>query len=313
MLAAIPGNSGHAQEAPPGGRLPSSSPADVRLVADPAGCDAKPLGQITVATLNNAPFVTLSANGRPVILLLDTGAEQSVLTPAAAERIGARAPQVEFDTQMRGAAGTLSTREVELRSFSAGEVSIPWRRLLVAPVTVPTPLGIDLDGLLGADVLSSFDVDLDLPRHRMALYRKRSCPDAPPWRAPYTAIETGRSSGEHLFFPAQLDGRRVVAFVDTGSQKTLLTEETALALGVTRAALAQGRPVTTKDATGKLLDSHVHRFARLTVGSEVIKNPEFVVTDVDVEDADIILGIDFLQTRRIWLSYESLRIFLSTR
>jgi len=37
------------------------------------GCGAKRIGEITVATLNNTPFVTLLANQVPVVLLLDTG------------------------------------------------------------------------------------------------------------------------------------------------------------------------------------------------------------------------------------------------
>jgi predicted aspartyl protease len=274
-------------------------------------CDAKPLGHITVATVNNVPFVTLLANGHPVVLVFDTGAEQSVLTPSAAERIGAKPPRIEFQEQMHGAVGTLSTREVELHSFSAGTVAIPWRRLLVAPVTLPAPIGIHLDGLLGADVLSSFDIDLDLARHRMALYAERSCPDAPPWHQPYTGITTGRSRGEHLFFPARLDGRTIAAIVDTGSQRTILAAATALDLGIKQAILRQGRSITTKDAAGKLLSSRFHRFANLTVGSEVIRNPELVVANINLDDADIVLGVDFLLSRRIWLSYGSLRIFLS--
>jgi predicted aspartyl protease len=290
LLAAILGNACHTAE---------------------ALCYAKPLGQITVAAPYNVPFVAPLANGHPVILLLDTGAEQSLLTPSAAERIGAQAPRVEFRRQMHGAAGSLSTREVELRSFSAGGVEIPWRRLLVAPVAIPAPLGIDLDGLLGTDVLSGFDIDLDLPHHRMMFYRKQSCQDAPPWSEPYMEIGTGRSRGEHLFFSARLDGRRIVAFVDTGTQRSILTQKSALALGITRETLERDPSITTKDAAGTLLTSHVHRFANLMVGSEVIHNPALVVTNVNLEDADVILGLDFLRFRRIWLSYALLRIFLS--
>ena len=38
------------------------------------GCGTKTLGKIAVATLNSAPFVTLSATGHAVTLILDTGA-----------------------------------------------------------------------------------------------------------------------------------------------------------------------------------------------------------------------------------------------
>lgn len=313
ILAVFPAIAGHADEALPPVATPASSAASMRTAADTVGCSAKPIGRITVATLNNAPIVTLFANGHPVVLLIDTGAERTVLTPAVAERIGAQPPRVEFLRQMHGAAGTLSTREVELRSFTASDVAIPWRRVLVAPVTIATIFSIPLDGLLGADVLSRFDIDLDLPHQQMLLYATQSCPGAPPWAGPYTGISTGRSRGEHLFFPVQLDGRRIVAFIDTGAQRTILSTTTALALGVTEAALARDRSITTRDAAAQRLSSHLHRFSQLTVGAEVIRNPEVVVTDVKLRDADIVLGVDFLKSRHIWLSYGSLRIFLSSR
>jgi hypothetical protein len=89
-------------------------------VGDDANCGAKPVGELTVATIDNVPFVTLTANGHPVTLILDTGAERTVFLPAVAERVGARAPQVEFQRQLRGIGGSLATREIELQSFRAG-------------------------------------------------------------------------------------------------------------------------------------------------------------------------------------------------
>ena len=51
----------------------------------------------------------------------------------------------------------------------------------------------------------------------------------------------------------------------------------------------------------------------MEIGEEVIRNPEVIVADVKLSDADLVLGIDFVITRRIWFSYGSERIFLSRR
>jgi predicted aspartyl protease len=283
-------------------------------VAAAGGCGTVRLGETTIATLRNAPIVTLSANGMPVTLVLDTGAEGTILTPAVAQRIGAQRPQVEFQRQLRGIAGTLQTSEVELRSFTVGGVAIPWHRLRVAPVNVATVFSGPLDGVLGADSLSSFDVDLDLPGHRMVLYEKQTCPGAAPaWTERYARINTGRSTGDHLFFPVQLDGRRTDAFVDTGSQFTVLSTRAALALGLTPTVLARDPVATVRGAAAEQLTAHVHRFSQLEVGTETIRNPEIIVTDVRLSDADLVLGIDFLRPRRIWLSYGSQQIFIMRR
>jgi predicted aspartyl protease len=284
------------------------------VAAAGSGCTAVRLGETTVATLRNAPIITLSANGMPVTLVLDTGAEGTILTPAAAQRIGAQRPRIEFQRQIRGIGGTLQTSEVELRSFAVGGVGIPWRRVRVASINLASVFSGPLDGVLGADSLSSFDVDLDLPGHRIVLYEKQTCAGAlPAWTQPYARINAGRSMGGHLFFPVQLDGRRTDAFVDTGSQFTVLSTRAALALGVSATVLAGERVATVHGVAAEQLAAHVHRFSQLQIGAETIRDPEIIVTDVTLNDADLVMGIDFLRPRRIWLSYGSQQIFIMHR
>jgi predicted aspartyl protease len=278
------------------------------------GCGTVRLGETTVATLRNAPIITLSANGMPVTLVLDTGAEGTIFTPAVAQRIGAQRPQIEFQRQLRGVAGTLGTTEAELRSFTIGGVAIPWRRVRVAQVNVASVFAGPLDGVLGADSLSSFDLDLDLPGHRIVLYGRQTCTGAAPaWAEPFARIRAGRSKGDHLFFPVQLDGRRIDAFLDTGSQFTVLSSRAALAMGVTAAVLTHDPVATVLGAAAEQLTAYVHRFSQLEVGEEVLRNPEVIVTDVRLSDADLVLGIDYLRPRRIWLSYGSQQIFIKRR
>ena len=278
------------------------------------GCGTILRGKIVVATLNRAPFVTLSANSHPVTLILDTGAERTVLTPTAAGRIGAQRPAIEFPRQLRGISGGLGSHEVELRSFAAGPVALPWHRVLVAPVTMAIVFATPFDGLLGADVLSDFDIDLDLAHHELKFYGKQTCPTAAPdWMQPYISLSTGLSRGEHLFFTVQLDGRPLTAFIDTGAQVTTISTAAARATGVTESVLFSDRPVTTQGIAAGPLSARLHRFAKLNVGPLVIANPEILVADVKVSEADMVLGIDFLLQRRLWLSYGSRRVFLPNR
>ena len=77
--------------------------------------------------------------------------------------------------------------------------------------------------------------------------------------------------------------------------------------------LARDRPMTTRGAASEQLSAHLHRFSKLEIGGEIVRNPEVIVADVRLSDADLVLGIDFLRSRRIWLSYGSQQIFLSRR
>ena len=92
-------------------------------------CGTVRLGETTVATLENAPIVTVFANGAALTLLLDTGAQTTILIRRRpADR---RAAPSHNPKGMSGIAGSLQTGEVELRSFSIGGVAIPWRRARV--------------------------------------------------------------------------------------------------------------------------------------------------------------------------------------
>ena len=308
MLLALPAYADNGRAVLNTSHIPKS---ELQTVAEATSCAEKPLAAVTVATLNRTPIVTLFANSKPVVLLLDTGAISTVLTPDAVKRIGATAPRIEFQRQINGISGTMRTNEVELSNFVLGGLSLAWRRVDVAPIHTPQLFSIPLDGLLGADILSTFDVDLDLNHHAMTLHRKGSCATAPPWTGAYAAIKTGRSPNDHLFFPVQLDGHKVTAIIDSGAQLSVVTTQIARSLGVDDAALASDRAITTRGVTNEQLSSHVHRFKELIVGGEAIRDPNLLVTDARLKDADIVLGADFLSSHRVWLSYDSFRIFLA--
>ena len=99
------------------------------------------------------------------------------------------------------------------------------------------------------------------------------------------------------------DGRRISALFDTGAQFSILSTRTALALGVSEAVLARDPAVTLCGADGEQLSAHAHRFFRLEVDGEVIRNAEIDVTEISLNDAEFVLGFDFLGSRRIWISY----------
>ena len=68
-----------------------------------------------------------------------------------------------------------------------------------------------------------------------------------------------------------------------------------------------------RGADGEQLSAHAHRFFRLEVDGEVMRSVEIDVTEISPNDADFVLGIDFLGSRRVWVSYRSQQLFLISR
>ena len=139
------------------GRLPIKAWASVAILttalastpayaADGGGvCGTIRLAETAVAMLDNQPIVKVFANSATVLLLLDTGAEATVLTPAAAQRIGAQHDRAKLGRQMHGITGDIPAGELELRSFTIGGIEVPRRRVRVAPIEIVNALSGPLE------------------------------------------------------------------------------------------------------------------------------------------------------------------------
>jgi predicted aspartyl protease len=273
-------------------------------------CAPRRQAQLAVVFLRNLPLVNLTVNGTAATFLLDTGAERTIISAGAARRLGIDA-HYEYPRRVRSLDSAVSSGDARLRSLGLGGTTLVDFRVLVGSLSLPGPSGKPLDGLLGADFFSSFEIDLDLARGRMILYERLPCAiAAPPWNQPYAAIAVNRSLNDHLFFPVGLDGDKLAAFIDTGAELSAVDMEAALALGVTGAALDQDPIANLRGAGSEVVRSRAHRFARLEIGGQTLRDQTFFVTNLRLQDADLVLGTDFLRWRRVWLSYGSHQIFL---
>jgi hypothetical protein len=129
--------------------------------ASPASPAASPSGAVGPLPPGSPIIVDALLNGVPLRLLLDTGADRTVISPAALSRAG---------IDLNGPPFRISG---ETGSSSASLVSVP--RLDVAGAQVG-PIGVvaftvpgDVDGLLGRDVLDAFTVTVDASQNRATL------------------------------------------------------------------------------------------------------------------------------------------------
>ena len=127
---------------------------------------------------------------------------------------------------------------------------------------------------------------------------------------PYDTIEANRSLHDRLFFPVRLDGHQLAALIDTGAQLTTLDANSAAALGVSGTTLAHDPVTTLRGAAAEMVKSRAHRFAELQIDGQSLRDQTIMVAKLGLQDADLVLGADFLRWQRVWLSYRSHRIFL---
>jgi predicted aspartyl protease len=279
--------------------------------AAPDMCALVPLADMPLDTQQNLMFITAGIAGQPVRLLVDTGAERTVLTEAAVARLGL-SHDTSHITRSFGIGGSSTNWDANIPGIVLGQTRFPVDHVAVGDFAIDHISGPRTDGLLGADILLAFDMDIDEAAHRLTLYRVRHCPDAaPPWHEPFIRINGLETRRDRLLVPITLDGVAGMAILDTGAQATAIGMGMARRLGLSDASLAADRTITAHGAAPQPVTVRVHQFRELLVGDARAEAPMLAVVPNDYAVGDALLGGDFLRNRRVWLSFATRRLFVS--
>ena len=280
--------------------------------AAPKTCALVPLAEMPLDTRANLMFVTAVIAGQPVRLLVDTGAERTVLTQDTVARLGL-AHDLHHMTRSFGIGGSSASWDADISGIVLGQTRFPVDHVAVGNFTIDHIQGPRTDGLLGADILLAFDMDIDAAEHRLTLYRVRRCPDAvPPWPETAIRIDGVGARRDRLLVPITLDGEAGMAILDTGAQATTIGMGMAQRLGLSPAKLEGDRTIIARGAAPQPVAVHVHQFRELLVGGEArVEDPTLAVVSNDSAMGDALLGGDFLRGRRVWLSFATRRLFVS--
>jgi predicted aspartyl protease len=273
-------------------------------------CAIEPQAAVPVEAAGSVPTVSVILDGKPATLILDSGAERTALTLDALKRLNIRFDFAHQATA-HGIGAEMTTVTARIRSFEIGGMVLRDRLVPVVPISLPKLPGGQPDGLLGADILSGYDVDLDLPHAMMTLYRARPCPDSkPPWNAAYITFR-GRLHRNRLLIPIELDGQQLAAVLDTGaSAGVTIGEAAALRIGVTEEALGQDPMLSVAGVARDKVGIHLHRFALVKVGPDIVRNPVLPVAPLPDSAFGALIGASYLKARHVWLSYPTAQVFV---
>jgi hypothetical protein len=166
-------------------------------------------------------------------------------------------------------------------------------------------------GLLGADRLANFDVELDMPHGRLKLWQVAHCAgDFVPWHAAHFAIPLQRHNPNRMVAQVGIEGHKVTALVDRGARATMMTRSVAAEVGVLPAMLAKDRSTFTWGVDQDRRQARLHRFDEMQIGNETFHQVNLFVADVHLQEAGMVLGADYIRRRRIWLSYATQQMFV---
>ena len=275
-------------------------------------CQLERRGVFQLDFVRGMPIIAVTMDGAPATLLFDTGASTTTLSAVAAERL-----KLLRNGNMRitshGVGGRTDAIAASVGNFDLAGASLPNRTVMVLPFELRGFGASPPDGLLGFDVFSLFDTEVDLKTGQGVFYRARNCPSAPaPWPLASNrfAIPEETPSGK-LHIDVELDGKRLVATVDTGTGRSLLSAAAATALGITEAELAAARSIDGHGVAPNDAKMRVHRFKRLRIGNQIVNNPELPIVELPPGAGDMLIGMNFLATRKLWISLSSRTLHIS--
>ena len=276
-------------------------------------CNLTMVTQMPLQVQDRLLVIPAGINGKWVHLVVDTGAERTTISDAAAERLGLP-HDPRYRSHFMGIGGVSSTTDVTVDRLVLGGVHFPVTRVAVGTFKLQNEQGLNADGLLGADVLLAFDLDIDVPGGKLTLYRSRICPNVEPlWPDPGIEITGVRAQKDRLLVPFELDNVSGMAILDTGAQGNVLGVAMAHRLDLTEQAMAADPPVRQSGTGPGVTISRLHRFNLLRIGPVAQDSPMITVLPSDFGVGDALVGEEFLQGRRIWLSYRNRQIFISRR
>jgi predicted aspartyl protease len=285
------------------------------LVAS-AACVVQPRATVALQIVGAVVLAPVEVNGIAGSFILDTGSQQTVVTPDAVNHFGLALDEWTSTTTL-GVGGVERRRNADPRSVALGGVALHRRSVAQDATLRVTSLprniaGVrQIDGLLGRDFLSLYDLDLDFPRQRLTLYDVQDCTGRfLPWSEPYLSVAAENPIESALVVPVTIDDVPLRALLDTGASRTLVG-----APGMARLRLGleqlQGDPSQIVGGAGPhTVTTWQHKFRDLRVGSESLANPVFLVAPVRLPLAsDMLLGADWLLHRRVWISYATKQLF----
>ncbi len=285
--------------------------------ADPpppaARCEAGAPVVLPLREVRGRVLVQVAIGGQPAWLAVDTGSGRGSLTPEAIARLGlardARRPSMVAGT------GGLSVADgvvVESLEFGANRLARP--RFDVHPMPGARDAQPPIDGLIGVDLLSRHDVEIDLPAGRLVLHEARAgCASAEPAWTDRTALPLPvERRGPLMLVEARVGGKPVRAMLASGTNTLGMTEAAARRIGITTAMLEAAPRGEGRGADGHPRPNRRLRIGRIDIGPESLQDATVSVSAMTLPaGVEMLLGLDFFRGRRLFLAYSSGRAWVA--
>lgn len=289
------------------------APAPAALAGE---CKVTNYGTLPIEMRGARPSTLVKVNGRETRFLVDTGAFFGTMSVATAKELGLRLEAAPAGLYGVGVGGSFSLQVTRVKELGILGGTIPDIQFTVGGSDVGMPV-------LGANVLHAVDLELDLARGQMRLMKPKGCDktamaywdtDNSFQMAELTASEGRR--GRNARIKVVLNGKPVIALLDTGASSTVISRRAAERAGIDLTA-ASAVPGSSSMGFGRsTVKTWTVPVNTISIGTETIKRAKIQVLDGNFgapgdDGPDMLLGIDFILAHRIFVASSQDRIYFT--
>lgn len=278
-----------------------------------AACQLQKYAELPVTIERGGAVVGAKLNGADARLTVDTGAFFSMLNPSTASRLGLRTGPLPPYMTVGGLTGEANVHLTSVKDFSVLGVPLHQVDFLVGEHDIGGS-----DGLLGENLLSALDAEFDFSGGVIRLIKPQGCGDAPLayWAGASHAygamsIDPIEPPNLKIVGSVSINGVRMRAVFDTGARRSVLSLAAARRAGVR----PEDPGVTPGGVWGGighgLNQTWIAPFREVDIGGEQVKNTRLRIADLQLSDADMVIGADFFLSHHIYVSKSQRKLYFT--
>jgi hypothetical protein len=292
--------------------------------------------------------VPVTINGEPKKLLLSTAGDFTTLNAALVKELNLEALTTQR-VKLIDSAGNASQMYVHAQSLQIGTLEGKDFPFMITPDPIIGESAA-FDGVMAADLMAHYDVELDFAAHKINFFSQDHCPGRVVyWPASAVAVVPFQEHGPlpaglgeqpgrfamhddfHIRVPVTLDGKNFLATISTGSPRSTMTAAAAkYKFGIT-ADSPDSVPLglVDRDPGQKIFG---HTFSSLTLDGITVTNPHFaVLPDLagskdpynsllpgsrtqHVDEglvSEITMGMDVLRRLHIYVAFDEKKLYIT--
>jgi predicted aspartyl protease len=247
-------------------------------------------------------ITTVTVNGHALSMMRDTGSIVTTIKMSSAKAAGLQ-PGASGQARVIGVGGRSTLLLSHAKTIDLGEAH---GASLTVAVGRDDGTSDGIDGLLGMDYLGDMDVDLDLPGHRLGLYRTSGDCRSPVAALDPPIYDVALQQGRHEYKPSVdviINGQHVRAALDTGAN-TIVFRDTAQRIGLLGGDLRRDfdlhgigpHKIATQLAVSAPIDIGDLTFSKM---------PVQIVDQNHLPETEMLLGHEFVSYVHVWISHSS--------